>query len=383
MRATACAIAMPSTRTRAWAVMLLVALAGAACVVPRAQAQAVAPRLTGSMVLDHLGKVSDAAAVRAKATQDAKLEVVVTKLGAMRTALQKSLGDDAGEPTATMGSDARDAVVRADAAAKRVQAWLDASAVACTRDDLDGMLAALTTTLDRLAADTSSQKAPLPVIDGVETLDRRPLFVLRQSKVVPSFVLTGENLVDPQCANPKVVALDAKGQPTAAQPQLVAAQPTRVELRWPDADKLAPGSYTLQLTAERKAFLIGCVSEPPALAALQVAPTPTFHVTYALVATCQGSATPVALDSATLLLSGRDQTASRNVNASACPEPVSYTVTAAVRINDGPAVKTAPVTQAAGASVTAGLGNGLTLSWNPALQQIFVRTGKQGCKGVY
>jgi hypothetical protein len=180
-----------------------------------------------------------------------------------------------------------------------------------------------------------------------------------------------------------VVAVDAKGQPATAQPQLVAAQPGRVELRWPDADKLAPGTYSLRLTAERKAFLIGCVSQPPATAALQVAPTLTFHVTYALIATCHGSAAPVALDSATLALTGRNRTATRNVNASTCPNPVSYTLTAALRTNGGPPVKTGPVNQAADASITTGLGNGVTLSWEPALHQMLVRSGKPGCKGVY
>lgn len=354
-----------------------------ACLMQPAFAQEVAPRLTGSMVLTELGKVQQALAARAKSAPDPQLDAVAGKLTGMRDALQKALGGDAEQPTETLGAGERDAVVRADAAAKRVTAWLSASAVACTREDLNAMLAALSATLEQLASDTSSQKAPLPIIDGVETIDQRPLFVLRPSKDSPRFVLTGANLVDPRCANPAVVAVDAKGQPVTLQPQLVAAQPTRVELRWPGADKLAPGSYTLKLTAERKAFLLGCVSEPPATMALQVAPQQTFQVSYALVATCQGSTGPVSLGAGTLTLDARGQTAARNVDVTACANPVSYTVTAAVRTAGGAATKLAPVTQSADASITTGLGNGLTLSWEPALHQLFVRSGKQGCKGVY
>lgn len=373
-------------RLRAW--VLGASVLGAAVVggwlTQSAFAQEVAPRLTGSMVVSELGKVQQALAARAKSAPDPQLDAVAGKLTGMRDALQKILGGDVEQPTETLGAGERDAVVRADAAAKRVTAWLDASAVACTREDLDAMLAALSATLEQLASDTSSQKAPLPIIDGVETIDKRPLFVLRPGTDSPRFVLTGANLVDPRCANPVVVAVDAKGKPVAVQPQLVAAQPTRVELRWAGADKLAPGSYTLQLTPERKAFLVGCVSEPPAMTALQIAPLQKFQVSYALVATCQGSTGPVSLGAGTLTLEQRGQTAVRNVDVTACANPISYTVTAAVRTaGSAAATKLAPVTQGADASILTGLGNGLTLSWEPALHQLFVRSGKQGCKGVY
>lgn len=346
-------------------------------------AQEVAPRLTGTMVVEELDKVQQAVTARAKASGDTNLATVAGKLGAMSGVLQKSLGGDADQPTATLGADARDAVVRADAAAKRVQAWLDASAVACTKNDIDAMLAAVSATVDALAADTASQKAPLPVIDGVETLDKRPLFLLRPGNDAPRFVLTGENLVDAQCANPKVVALDASGQPAAVQPQLVAAQPGRVELKWPGAEKLAPGSYTLQLTADRKAFLIGCTSQPAALTVLQVAPMQSFTVNYALMATCAGSPAPVPLDSQTVSITGRGQTIARNVDASKCANPNAYTLTASAHAGDGAVTKMGPVTQSPDASITAGVGDGITLSWEPSMRQLFVRSGQQGCKGVY
>lgn len=367
--------------------LLAIALAGTcasvAWVALPSLAQEVAPRLTGAMVIEDLGKAQQAVTTRAQSTHDAKLTAIAAKLGTMAGTLQKDLGDKTGEPTATLGADERDAVVRAGAAAKRVQAWLDASSVACTRDDLDAMLAAVAATLDRLSSDTASQKAPLPVIDGIETLDNRPLFVLRADKDVPRFVLTGENLVDAQCANPKVVAVDAQGQPVSQQPQLVAAQATRVEMRWPGLDKLQPGSYTLQLTTQRKAFLIGCTSQPAAVTVMQVAPPLQFTLTYALVATCGGSPAPVSLDSQTLSIAGRGQTVARTVDTSKCPNPMAYTLTAAARAGNGLDTKMGPVTQGPDASITAGVGNGVTVSWEPSMHQLFVRSGQQGCKGVY
>jgi hypothetical protein len=348
-----------------------------------AATQQVAPRLTGDLVVADLAKAQQAVKARADDSHDAGLQAVAAKLQSMAARLRETLGDDANQPVATIDKDARDAAMRADAAAKRVQAWLDASAVTCTRDEAQAMLAALTATLDQLSADTASQKAPLPVIEGVETLDQRPLFALTADDAVPKFVLTGANLVDAQCANPAVTATGPDGKPVGAQPQLVAAQPGRVELQWPGAANLAPGSYVLNLSAERKAFLLGCVSQPPAVAVLQVAPAPHFDVSYALIATCAGQPAPVSLGSATVAIAGRGQTVARTIDASACATPVSYTLTAAARAGNGEETRAGPFTQGPDASITSGLGNGLTLSWDPALHQLVVRSGQRTCKGVY
>lgn len=349
-----------------------------------ASAQKVAPRLTGTMVIAHLAKVEQAVKAREAASKDTQLPAIAGQLQHIGAALSQALGSNANQPLATIGKDARDAAVRADAAAKRVQAWLDASAVSCTRDETDAMLAALSATLEHLAADTASQKDPLPIIDGVETLDQRPLFVLRQGEAAPKFVLTGANLVDTQCANPNVVALGADGKPVAAQPQLIAAQPGRVELQWSGAGNLAPGTYTLRLSAERKGFLFGCRSEPPTVAVLQVAPPLQFTVSYALSATCEGATAPVVLGSGTLpALTMRNHTVAHTIGIATCKNPSSYTIAAAVTANGGPEQKFGPITQSADATITTGLGNGLTLSWDPSLHQLFVNSGKHTCKGVY
>ncbi|MBN8736383.1 MAG: hypothetical protein J0H27_08955 [Xanthomonadales bacterium] len=348
-----------------------------------ASAQQVAPRLTGAMVIADLAKVQQAVKARGDGTQDADLQAVDGQLQRMGANLRKMLGDDSNKPVATIDKDVRDAAIRAEAAAKRVQAWLDASATACTRDETGAMLAALTATLEQLSADTSSQKAPLPVIDGVETLDQRPLFVLGKQDAVPKFVLTGANLVDAQCANPEVTVVGADGKLVGTQPQLVAAQPGRVELQWPGAANLAPGAYTLRLAAERKGFLFGCTSQPPAVAVLQVAPQQHFKVSYALIATCEGQSAPVSLASATVSITGRDQTVTRSVDVSACGTPASYTLTAAAGEAPGQETKMGPVTQGPDAGITSGLGNGLTISWDPSLHQLLVRSGTRTCKGVY
>jgi hypothetical protein len=303
----------------------------------------------------------------------------------METALRKELGKDADQPLAIVDAQARADAMRANAAAQRAQAWLSV-APGCDAAETRAMTAALATMIDRLAADTESQKAPLPIVNAIETVeDHRPLFVLQPGDAPPKFVLTGENLVDPQCANPGVTALDAQGRPAAVQPSVIAAQGGQVELAWAGADKLPPGSYTFQLAAKRKAFLFGCVAEPAATAALQVAAPLRFTVGYTLGAMCPGSAADVQFDKASLPgIGARNQTVSHAVSASACADPVSYTLAATVSTADGQQVAQAgPVTQPADASITLGLKGGLTLNWDPAVRQIVVRSGAVSCKGVY
>lgn len=382
MRRRASARMTPVVQRRALAAALCGAVVGVGCLALPTLAQEVAPRLTGAMVIDDLAKTQQSIDARAKSSGDAGIAALASKLTALANALHAELGGDTDKPTATLGNEQRAAVVRADAISKRVDAWLDASGFGCTKTDASTMLAAVSATVDALAADTASQKAPLPVLNGVQTIDKRPLFVLRGGgKDAPRFVLTGENLVDAQCANPKVVAFDAAGHPASVQPQLVAAQATQVEMSWAGAEKLAPGNYTLQLTTQRKAFLIGCTSEPAAQMVLHVAPPQRFTVNYALVGTCGGSTVPLA--SQTLALAARGQTITTDVDAGKCPNPTSYTLTASAHADDGASTTMGPVTQGADASITGGVGNGISLTWDPSMHQLFVRSGQQGCKGVY
>lgn len=366
-----------------WCTAVCIALALAAAVAAPARAQDVATRLTGARVLENLQKAGQAIGARAEATHDGDLRKIGERLAQMQSALRKELGGDADQPLAIVDAQSRADATRANAAAQRAQAWLDA-APGCDAAETRAMTAALALTVERLAADTASQKDPLPVINGIETVeDHRPLFVLQPGEQAPKFVLAGENLVDPQCANPTVTALDAKGRPVPAQPRVIAAQGGQVELVWPGVDKLAPGGYVLQLAAKRKAFLFGCVAEPVANAALQVSSPLRSTVSYTLSATCSGGA-DVQLDQASLPpIGARNQTVTHAVGGSACANPVSYTVAASVASSDGQAFPAGPVTQPADASITLGLKGGLTLNWDPTVRQIVVRSGALACKGVY
>lgn len=374
------AVGMSSLRSVA---LFALALA-VACLDPvSVQAQDVATRLTGAKVLENVQNAGQTIRARADSTHDADLQQVGDRLGKMEAALRKELGDKADQPLAIIDARSRADATRANAAAQRAQAWLGA-APGCDAAETRAMVAALAMMIDRLATDTSSQKAPLPVVNAVETVaDHRPLFVLRPGAQAPKFVLSGENLVDPQCANPAITALDAQGRPVANQPKVIAAQGGQVELAWPDADKLAAGGYVLQLASKRKAFLFGCVDQPPAIAALQVTSPMRFTVGYTLRAMCPGAAADVQVDKADLpQITGSNQTVSHAVSGSACADPVSYTVAATVRGADGQIAQAGPVSQPADASITLGLKGGITLNWDPTVRQIVVRSGAGACKGV-
>jgi hypothetical protein len=354
----------------------------AACMPALAQ---MAPRRTGAMVLASLDKAQQAVAARAGASRDTHLATARDTLAGMMSSLRASLGGDADKPVDILDARERADALRAQAAAQRVQAWLEASSGTCAADEAAAMAAALDAGVGQLAHATGSQKAPLPVVDGIETMDRRPLFVLRQHGPAPVFALLGENLLDAQCANPTVTATDLQGRTLDAQPRVTAVQASRIELAWPGAAALPPGSYVLHVASKRKAFLRGCTAQPDAVAALQVAPPLRFSVGYALVAVCGGSGDDVVpLGQGTLPdITARGAMASQAIDTSACPAPTSYTVTAAVRAADGKAATVGPITQSADATITAGLPGGLTLSWDPSVRRIFVRSGVNACKGVY
>ncbi len=76
-------------------------------------------------------------------------------------------------------------------------------------------------------------------------------------------------------------------------------------------------------------------------------------------------------------------TVAQHVDLAGCVNPGSYTITATVASGDGPGTSVGPVTQSAAAGITAGLPGGLSLSWDPSVQQIFVRPSTGTCKGVY
>lgn len=378
---------MTTWRTSRWlrpGGVLAVALLLVAVMAP-VSAQKVAPRLTGAMVVEQLHKAKQAVQERVANAPTDGLQKVAEQLQKMQESLVNTLGSDADKPLKTIDEEVRAAAVRAGAAAQRVEAWLDASGMACTHEEVEAMTHALGVTLDELAQQDDSQDAPLPIINGVETLDGQPLFALHQGiGAIPKFVLTGANLVDPQCANPELVAVDAKGEPAKAQPQLVAAQGGRVEVQWPGVASLAPGSYVLRLTAQRKRFLLGCGSEPETVAVLQVMPAHQFTISYQIAAMCSGKPDPVPLGSGTLpTLTAAKPDAVQSIDTSACPNATSYIIHASVKDRSGQVTKIGPLRKDAGATVTAGLAHGVTMRWDPFQHQLYVSAGQSACKGLY
>ncbi|MFA6232451.1 MAG: hypothetical protein WC617_20130 [Rhodanobacter sp.] len=347
----------------------------------------MAARLSGQVALDEIKAASAALAAQTKGAADAPMAGVEQQLADMAGTLQ-ALHGDLDKPVETINDAERAGVLRAHAAAARVQAYVAASE-GCQGGDAGAMQASLAEGVARLARDTTSAKL-VPVVDGVETLAHVPLFVLHQGSGPMVFALTGINLVDTQCANPKVVATDAAGRALSSQPDLTGAAPSRIELRWPQSAALPTGSVVLHVTTQRKAFLVGCTAMPEASAVIQVAPAVRYQVAYALSARCPAStskgssASEVALAHGKMpWLAGYGSTVSQPVDTSACAEPESYSVSAIVEGSDGSHAAAGPFTQSAQASITAGLPGGLTLSWNPSAQTLFARSGLKSCKGAY
>ncbi len=379
----ACSHRAPVRACAAW-----LALGGLLLVASTAPTHAqMAARLSGQVALDEVKAASSSLAVPAKSAPDASLAGVEQQLAEMANTLQ-ALHGDLDKPVETIGDADRASVLRAHAAAARVQAYVAASG-GCQGSDAGAMRAALVAGVARLARDTASAKL-VPVVDGVETLAHVPLFVLHQGSGPMLFALTGANLVDTQCANPHVVATDPAGQPLSSQPGVTGAAPGRIESRWPQSAALPTGSVVLHVTTQRKAFLLGCTALPEASAVVQVAPAARYQVEYTLSASCPASAANGSSASEVPLahgkmpwLQGYGSTVSQPVDTSACGEPQSYSVSATVEGSDGSHTVAGPFSQSAQASITAGLPGGLTLSWSPSAQTLFVRSGLKTCKGVY
>jgi hypothetical protein len=341
----------------------------------------IAPRLTGTIAIDALGAAAHDVSARAATTQDARLAAIGEHLLQVAGTLRSTLGNDVGTPVETLKDKARGRVLRAQAEAQRAQAYLDASA-GCTGADTAAMTAALGAMLDRLAASPDTSAATQPVIDGVETLDKRPLFVIHEGASGIAFALTGTDLFDAQCPSPTVTATDDKGVPLKTQPVITGVLPNRIELKLPDGAALPPGTFALRVVPQHKAFLIGCTTQPAATAALQVAAATRFSVSYSVAATCGADGHAMAPVTGTLPDIGA-ATVAQHVDLAGCVNPGSYTITATVASGDGPGASVGPFTQSASAGITAGLPGGLSLSWDPSVQQIFVRPSTSTCKGVY
>jgi len=349
----------------------------AACAVPASRAQ-LAPRLSARVSLDEL------ASATAALPADPALAKVRAQLQTLTDGLRQAAGGDTDKPVDLVGDALRGRIVRAHAAAARVQAYVQAAS-GCQAPDRAAMQAALAAGLSQLAAVDGGAKV-VPVIDGVQSMPTPdPLFVLRAGGGPLALALTGANLFDTQCPDPKITATDAAGRPLASQPMLSGASPARLELKWPDAGKLDAGPVVLHVLAQRKVFLLGCSALPEATAAIEVAPVARYRVDFTLDAICPAAGDPdrvVPLGKGTLDLAGAGKSASQPVSTAGCAEPSAYRLGATVTAPEGAPTSAGPFTQPAQASITAGLPGGLILSWDPLAQAVFVRAGAATCKGV-
>lgn len=362
-------------------IVLWLALPISAAILAGPASAQIAPRLTGSAVIGQLESARHDLAARAASLPHSSLAATSERLGKLADALRKSLGNDAEKPIDTLGKDAKGSAYRASALVQRARAFLDATS-GCLDADVEAMAEALATTV-RLVADEGGSSKMQPVINGVETLDHRPLFVLHGGKG-PAFALVGVNLFDAQCESPVVTATDGQGKLRSVQPDVTGVLPNRIELKLPDGAAVASGSYVLHVVAKHKAFLVGCSAQPPTIAAVQVAPSAKVSVSYGVAATCRAGSADRRLPPVTGTMPDlAGGTVVQQVAIDGCAEPVSYAITAKVTFGDGHSVAVGPITQVASAGITAGLPAGLSLSWDPSVRQIFVRPSAITCKGVY
>jgi hypothetical protein len=356
-----------------------------AIVVSVGGAAQIAPRLTGNAVIAQLDAAKQELAARAGTLHDDRLAAASDRLGQMAAALRKSLGNKADQPIETIDDSSRIAVLRADAAVQRTRAYLD-NATGCPGSDAKAMAAGLATNIDQLASTPGSSKAAQPVISAVETIDHHPLFALHPSSTSIAFALVGTNLSDVQCADPQVTATDEQGKPIDPQPVVTGVLPTRIELKLPSGAGNKSGAYVLHVVPKHKAFLVGCATQPEALAVLQIAPPLRVSVSYNLTATCDsaGSGQSIPLSSGALPdIVAYGGTSSRQVDTATCPNPSRYAISAKVVFGDGSSTSVGPIEQSADADITVGLPAGLSMSWSPSVRTIFVRSTANICKGIY
>jgi len=104
-------------------------------------------------------------------------------------------------------------------------------------------------------------------------------------------------------------------------------------------------------------------------------------IDYTLSATCRGQGQLTLGHGSLPAIAKQGVTVSQPIDAAACANPESYTISATAHFGDGDQATVGPVTQPADAGITAGLPGGLTLSWNPAIHSLFARAEANMCRG--
>ena len=336
------------------------------------------PRLTPGSAADQLDAARQRLAGRADTT------AVAQQLRVMAQDLRVAFADRSTQPLTALDDRGRGRVLRAHAAAQLASDFADAAS-ACRAGESAAMAQALALSVRRLAQAPAEGKPMQATIDRLEAADHAPLFALRANAKPAALALVGSELTDPQCPDPQLTATDANGAPLPSQPRITNVLPARIEFEWPGTAALQPGSYVFHVRPQHKAFLVGCSAQPEAAVAVQMVPAPTFTVGYVLDAVCgRNDPHDVALGKGTLPpLEGYGATVAQAIDTSACADPVAYRISATVGYADGARASAGPFEQSADANATVGLPGGLSLSWDPAVRQLFVRSGAPMCKGVH
>lgn len=334
------------------------------------------PRLTAASAADQLD------AARQRLAGQAGTAATAQQLQSLGQALRTTLADRLALPLNALGDRDRGLVLRAHAAAQLADDFADADA-GCRQGESAAMAQALALSVQRLAQAPAEAKPMQATIERIEAKDQPALFALHASAKPVALALVGSELSDPQCPDPQLTATDANGALLPVQPRITGVTAARVELAW-NTGGLEPGAYLLHLRPQHKAFLVGCSAQPEAAVALRLVPQAKFTVSYTLEGSCGGGAPhTVALGKGTLPpLDGYGATVARAVDTSACADPVAYRISASVGYADGANATAGPFEQNADANLTVGLPGGLTLSWDPAVRQLFVRSGAPMCKGI-
>ena len=344
--------------------------------------------LTGGNVVSQLEAAQLAITERAAALPASELGKAATRLGEMAEAVRKAVGKESGKRIDRIDDDDEGRALRGQAAALLSQSYLVA-ATGCTDGDATAMAGALSTAVESLATAKNSSKSSQPAIQGIATVaDNRPLFAIHADVRDAKLVLTGVNLHDAACDDPKLVATDPAGTPLSAQPTITGLAPTRIELRLPPG--LVPGQYLLRLKPMKKGRFLGCSAQPEAVAALAVVAPPKWSVRYSVVPSCRIKTGKKYVETAQPAVNGQlpdltafGATVSQAVQLPACDDPISYAISATASYADGSEARIGPITQSAAAGITAGLPGGVSLSWDPQVRQLFATASGGRCKGFY
>ena len=342
------------------------------------------PRLTGTAMVGQLEAAQRDLSARAAQFPDPKLSSASQRLADLAANFRKELGNDADKPVGKLSDSTQIHALQVRAATLQAKAYLG-GCEGCLNGDAAVMSEALVANIDLLIGKPSSSSAEQPVIDGIETLDHRPIFAVLGGASDVAIAITGSNFHDAKCDDPVVTATNDKGVLADEQPTVTSVLPNRIELKLPK--KLDAGAYILHVNTKHKSRFVGCSASPEAASALQVAPPLKISAAFTLVPVCRsksaGEHDADAIADSLPDITAYGSTVSHPIATTTCPEPVAYKLSAKATLADGSTVTAGPISQNSDAAMTLGIPGGLTMSFDPSVQTVFLKATATPCKGFY